>query len=257
MAAVGVKNILYLLAFFLVSVCSLNSSLIFAAESAVEGLRAVAPPVSRSHPTNKCQPTPDHQSSDVWSPALLALYPAAPVLSLIVCGRALLGQLPATNGSSGSRLSQITDGLIALPRSAAGWVYTVFALLVRWAVRLLLPLLQPLCCCLWQSQPSHSPALNHHSPQHPTPPHPPPTPPLTQKHPAVHRHPSRVLRARSHVHSAGDPHRTAPEAHLGAGVLAGGCGVPGAAGCCRQGAAGGDHLQAVCVWGVLRSGVCV
>jgi hypothetical protein len=72
-------------------------------------------------------PTPPHalnrlQSSDLWSPLLWALYPPAPLAS-IAAAAAALSQSGATPGG-------LAEGLTAPPKTAAGWTYLVFFLLV-------------------------------------------------------------------------------------------------------------------------------
>ncbi|KAI8472114.1 MAG: hypothetical protein J3K34DRAFT_415175 [Monoraphidium minutum] len=60
-------------------------------------------------------------ASDVWTPQLLLLYPAAPLASLAACGLGL--------ARSGATAASLSAGLLAPPKSAAGWVYSAFALL--------------------------------------------------------------------------------------------------------------------------------
>jgi hypothetical protein len=59
----------------------------------------------------------------VWSVPLILLYPTAPLGSLIIAGLGLK--------QSGATAGALADGLLAPPKTAAGWTYLVFSLLVR------------------------------------------------------------------------------------------------------------------------------
>ncbi|KIZ02060.1 hypothetical protein MNEG_5898 [Monoraphidium neglectum] len=60
-------------------------------------------------------------ASDVWSVPLILLYPTAPLGSLVIAGLGLK--------QSGATAGALADGLLAPPKTAAGWTYLVFSLL--------------------------------------------------------------------------------------------------------------------------------
>ncbi|GBF87319.1 hypothetical protein Rsub_00030 [Raphidocelis subcapitata] len=67
-------------------------------------------------------------ASDVWTPALVALYPTAPLASLAAAAAALSSP-PAAGGAAGGGAGGALSGLFSRPASGAGWAYAAFALL--------------------------------------------------------------------------------------------------------------------------------
>lgn len=187
-----------------------------------------------------CRNARQTQSPEVWNPVLLATYPTAALASIAVSAATLkLGFQQAGVAGPAAAWSALIGSGLAKPKSAAGWVYSVFLLLyaatgeagqARWlhvCAATAHACIQ--CCCLC------NPAAACASCR------------LVDARAACTTCACsrRVLRARGHIYwRASGAGGAAAEAPVGAGVFAVRRRVLGAGQRGRPGAAGREHVQA-------------